>query len=254
MLRPLFAAVTLLSGITAAPLLHAQARVVDSEPLSSAAQNTDSGTPNVQAELFYQFQALQQEVQELRGLVEEQSNEIRQLKQQRMDDYLDLDRRIGELSQGGLGGGGLGAAGSEAAGQSNRPSGDGSDRVSETEMYRKAYELLRDREIDSSIESFNAYLEAYPKGNFAGNSHYWLGEIYLLKEDLGEAQRWFEKLLREFPEDRKRADAQYKLGRVYHQQGESDKAKSLLEDVATGNSDAARLARQAGKLLAGTRN
>lgn len=238
MLKPLFTAAVLVSATTAAPLLHAQARVVDSEPLSSAAQNTDSGASNVQAELFYQFQALQQEMQELRGLVEEQSHEIQQLKQQRMDDYLDLDRRIGELSRGGVGGG------LDAGGQSDRSSGDGADRASETEMYRDAYELLRDRDIDSSIESFNAYLEAYPKGNFAGNSHYWLGEIYLLKEDLGEAQRWFEKLLREFPEDRKRADAQYKLGRVYHEQGEGDKAQRLLEDVATGNSDAARLARQ----------
>lgn len=244
MLRSLLAVAVLISATTAAPLLHAQARVVDSEPLSSAAQTTDSGASNVQAELFYQFQALQQEVQELRGLVEEQSNEIRQLKQQRMDDYLDLDRRIGELSRGGLGSGGPGVGASEAGAQSNRSSGDGGDRVSETEMYRDAYEMLRDRDIDSSIEAFNAYLEAYPKGNFAGNSHYWLGEIYLLKENLDEAQRWFEKLLREFPEDRKRTDAQYKLGRVYHQQGATDKAQRLLEEVATGNSDAARLARQ----------
>ncbi len=245
MFRPLFAAAVLVSATAAAPLVHAQAQVVDSEPLSSNADDSDSGASNLQAELFYRFQALQQEVQELRGLVEEQSNEIRRLKQQRMDDYLDLDRRLGELSQGGLAGGGLGAAGdSGGSGSGNRSRADGDDRVSETEMYRDAYQLLRDREIEQSIEAFNAYLEAYPEGNFAGNSHYWLGEIYLLNENLDEAQEWFERLLREFPDDRKRADAQYKLGRVYHQQGDNDKARSLLQDVASGSSDAARLARQ----------
>ncbi len=242
MLRPLFAAAILVSATAAAPLLHAQAQVVDSEPLSSNARDSGSGNSNLQAELFYQLQALQREVQELRGLVEEQSNEIRRLKQQRMDDYLDLDRRIGELSKGGLGAGGLDASDGSRAG--NRSRGDGGDRASETQMYRDAYQLLRDREIEQSIEAFNAYLDAYPEGNFAGNSHYWLGEIYLLNENLDEAQEWFERLLREFPDDRKRADAQYKLGRVYHQQGDNDKARSLLQDVASGTSDAARLARQ----------
>lgn len=227
----------------AAPVLQAQVRVVESQPLgNNQSANSDEvgGASNLQAELFYQFQALQQEVLELRGMVEEQAHEIQRLKQQRMDDYLDLDRRIGELSQSG--GGNLGGSlpGSRSAGES----GESGDRVSETQMYRDAYQLLRDREIEQSIDAFNAYLEAYPQGNFAGNSHYWLGEIYLLNEDLDAAQEWFEKLLRDFPDDRKRADAQYKLGRVYHQQGDDQRAQRLLEEVASGTSDAARLARQ----------
>jgi len=227
----------------AAPVLQAQVRVVESQPLGNnqAANSGDAqGASNMQAELFYQFQALQQEVLELRGLVEEQAHEIQRLKQQRMDDYLDLDRRIGELSRSGGGNPGAGLPGSGSSGES----GETGDRVSETQMYRDAYQLLRDREIEQSIEAFNAYLEAYPQGNFAGNSHYWLGEIYLLNEDLDAAQEWFEKLLREFPDDRKRADAQYKLGRVYHQQGDEQRARQLLQDVASGTSDAARLARQ----------
>ncbi|UZJ44937.1 outer membrane protein assembly factor BamD [Marinimicrobium sp. C6131] len=227
----------------AAPVLQAQVRVVESQPLGNN-QSANSGeagdASNLQAELFYQFQALQQEVLELRGMVEEQAHEIQRLKQQRMDDYLDLDRRIGELSRSGGGNLGESLPGSRSAGES----GESGDRVSETQMYRDAYQLLRDREIEQSIDAFNAYLEAYPQGNFAGNSHYWLGEIYLLNEDLDAAQEWFEKLLRDFPDDRKRADAQYKLGRVYHQQGNDQRAQRLLEEVASGTSDAARLARQ----------
>ena len=46
----------------------------------------------------YQIQQLQQEVLELRGLLEEVSFELKRLKQQRLDDYLDLDKRLGELS------------------------------------------------------------------------------------------------------------------------------------------------------------
>lgn len=249
MLKPLIAAALLV----AAPALQAQVRVVDSQPLSPSndSENQEGGGNTVQTEMYFQLQSLQQEVLELRGLVEEQSHEIQRLKQQRMDDYLDLDSRIGALTQGGGSGAGslsLGAAGrgdSDADDSQTGGSQRGSDeRATETEKYREAYELLRDRDIDQAIAAFNSYLEEYPEGNFAGNSHYWLGEIYLLQEDLDEAQKWFERLLEQYPDDRKRADTQYKLGRVYHQQGKDDRARELLQEVASGVSDAARLARQ----------
>lgn len=244
MLKPLIATTVLAASTVVAPLLHAQARVEESRPLSGAQVEpaANEGASNLQTEMYFRLQSLQEEVLELRGMVEEQANEIQRLKQQRMDDYLDLDRRIGELTRQ-MGGGASGGA--DLGGES--PNGDGSgggDRASETEMYREAYELLRDRDIDKAIQAFNAYLDEYPQGNFAGNSHYWLGEIYLLNQNLDDAQKWFERLLSEFPDDRKRTDAQYKLGRVYHQQGKNQQARELLQDVASGTSDAARLARQ----------
>ncbi len=242
MLKPLIATTVLAASTVVAPMLHAQARVEESEPLSGNQVDpaANAGASNLQTEMYFRLQSLQEEVSELRGLVEEQANEIQRLKKQRMDDYLDLDRRIGELTR--KAGGAGGAIGLEA--NAGGSSGEGGTRASETEMYREAYELLRDREIDKAIEAFNAYLEEYPQGNFAGNSHYWLGEIYLLNQNLDDAQKWFERLLSEFPDDRKRTDAQYKLGRVYHQQGKNQQAQELLRDVASGTSDAARLARQ----------
>ncbi|WP_027329506.1 tol-pal system protein YbgF [Marinimicrobium agarilyticum] len=247
MLKPLIATTVLAASTVVAPMLHAQARVEESEPLSGAQVEPSANegtTTNLQTEMYFRLQSLQEEVLDLRGMVEEQANEIQRLKQQRMDDYLDLDRRIGELTRQ-IGGGASGGAGAEGAAVNTDGSlGGGGERASETEMYRNAYELLRDRDIDKAIQAFNAYLDEYPKGNFAGNSHYWLGEIYLLNQNLDDAQKWFERLLREFPDDRKRTDAQYKLGRVYHQQGKNQQAQELLQDVASGTSDAARLARQ----------
>jgi len=242
-LKPIIAATLLV----AAPVLQAQVQVVDSEPLSSGSGETSEpgqGASEVQTEMYFQLQELQQEISELRGLVEEQSHEIQRLKQQRMEDYLDLDSRIGELGQGGAISGSLRVGGGQPDRAQRRPQGSDADRQSETEKYRDAYELLRDRDIDGAIEAFNAYLDEYPEGNFAGNSYYWLGEIYLLKEDLDEAQRWFEQLLERFPDDRKKTDTQYKLGRVYHQQGDDRRARELLQEVASGASDASRLARQ----------
>ena len=44
---------------------------------------------------FDLMQSLRDEVRELRGVVDEMSFQLRELNQQQLDDYLDLDRRIG---------------------------------------------------------------------------------------------------------------------------------------------------------------
>lgn len=66
----------------------------------------------------------------------------------------------------------------------------------------------------------------------------------MLKEDLAQARDHFEKLLVEFPYDRKVPDTKYKLGRVYHQLGDNASARRLLDEAAADTGDAARLARQ----------
>ncbi len=49
---------------------------------------------SVQGELFMQLQQMQDELARLRGTLEEQQNQIQQLKQESLERYQDLDRRI----------------------------------------------------------------------------------------------------------------------------------------------------------------
>jgi tol-pal system protein YbgF len=48
--------------------------------------------------LYNQVEALQQEIQTLRGMVEEQGNQLRRMQTEQRDRYLDVDRRLSELS------------------------------------------------------------------------------------------------------------------------------------------------------------
>ncbi|WP_111641288.1 YbgF trimerization domain-containing protein [Marinimicrobium alkaliphilum] len=235
--------------LAAAPVLQAQVEVRESTPQGvRASSGAQSGQPqsgqgsgageasSMLSELYFQLQTLQQEVLELRGQVEEQAHEIQRLKQQRMDDYMDLDRRLSELSGGGaLPGGSVGAG---------RAGGGSLDSDAEAEVYRAAYDRLRQRDLDGAAEAFKSHLERFPDGDFTGNSYYWLGEIYLLKDELGDARDWFSRLLEDFPDDRKVPDAKYKLARVYHLQGDDNQARRLMQEVADSGSDAARLAQQ----------
>lgn len=93
----------------------AQATVVEQssrrgQPAAAQAQTENN---DLVLSLYNQLESLQQEMQTLRGLVEEQANQIRRMQTENRDRYLDVDRRLSELSGAG---GTVGAALPPAAG------------------------------------------------------------------------------------------------------------------------------------------
>ena len=71
-------------------------------PAGAGAADTSQNTGDRRLnELFYQLQVLQQEVQELRGLIEEQSYQLNRLARDQQEQYIDLDRRVAGLSTSG---------------------------------------------------------------------------------------------------------------------------------------------------------
>ncbi|SDJ69216.1 tol-pal system protein YbgF [Microbulbifer yueqingensis] len=202
---------------------------------------------NPQAEAYYQMQVLQQEVAELRGAVEELRHEVKRLKQQRTEDYMDLDRRISRLS-------GVAPAEQPPAGNAQaEPEGNGepaavggsaSASADERDRYQASFGLAREGNYDGASAKFKQLLEDYPNGKYAPNANYWLGEIALVQGDLEEAREWFTALLDGYPNSSKVWDGRYKLGTVYHQLGDNDRARELLEQVAASDARAARLAKK----------
>ena len=78
--------------------------VVDASPGVSRQANVSVAQGGVSAgaqaaQLFYQVELLQQEVQELRGIVEQQAYQVNRMREEQRDRYLDLDRRITLLNQ-----------------------------------------------------------------------------------------------------------------------------------------------------------
>lgn len=241
--------------IAAVSSSQAQVRVVESstQSIRSGVGQTTASTVGMQTDVLSEIQALKFEIATLRGLVEEQAHLISRLKQQQDDNYLDLDKRVSALNGSSSAVSNRPVTGSVVAQPSSNVSLPATAVVSaptptagagDAEVYAAAYDLLRQRQYDGAVIALKDYLNRFPAGAYAGNSYYWLGEIYLLKEDLPQARDWFGKLLTDFPQDRKVADAQFKLGKVYHLLGNNDRAQELLNGVSTGTSDAARLARQ----------
>lgn len=222
--------------IASAPVLQAQVRVVESSPQGFGSGVAQPNMPaSAESDVYSQIRSLQEEIATLRGLVEEQAYELKQLKQLQLDNYIDLDRRISGGSQ------------SAAPAPSDEPLVSPSasvvdDNASEADVYKAAYDLLNQKDFTGAESAFKDHLTRFPSGDFASNSHYWLGKIAMLKKDYPQAKSWFTDLIANFPSAAKVPDAQLDLGKVYFLMGDKVKAKSLLSQLAAGNTDAARLA------------
>ncbi len=243
----------------ASSLAYSQAEIVDSVPMGETSSikpmpqqeiTTPSADATAQSELYYQVQMLQQEVQKLRGLVEEQAHQLRRLKQQQLDDYVDLDRRVSGLSKskGSSAGGASVSVPNAVVTPANAAATDTSAQKlsAETEYadYKKALRLiLQDKRLEAGAQAMQAYLSQYPDGVYISNAQYWLGQVAFSSDDLSGAQKWFGAVLKN-PESQKAPEAKYKLGVVLHRLGDEAAAKKILADAANSQSSAGRLAQE----------
>ncbi len=216
------------------------------QPVPPSSGAVDSGQSAGSAgELFYQLQLLQQEVMDLRGKVEEQEYQIRQLREQSLERYLDLDQR---LKSGGAATAGTAPA---AAGAGTPGTGPATvqELAGESDAYRAAYSLVRSQQFGDAVAAFRQFLVDFPGGKYAANAHYWLGELYLVQvpPDDESARREFNRLLEQYPENGKIPDALYKLGKIYYDRGNRDRAREYLDRVINefgdSGSSAVKLAR-----------
>ena len=188
--------------------------------LPSGATGQQSETRRL-SELFYQLQVLQEELQQLRGMVEQQAHQIRRMERDQQDRYMDLDRR---LTQGA-------ASRAPARPSPSVPPAQVSAAPSERDAYSSAFDLMKARQYDASADAFNQLIVDYPNGEFTPNAFYWLGELYLARSELERARQSFAQVTNLFPDHLKVSDALYKLGVVYHRLGDNARALQYLNRV-----------------------
>lgn len=192
--------------------------------------------------LVIQLQQLQEEVRRLNGIVEQQSAEIGRLKEQSLERYIDLDRRLADLAAGaGPAPGADGGAGLTFGGASNMGATDSGgadpDQVAaepgEEPAYQAAYNYVKARNFPEAVEAFQKFLARFPLGAYAPNAHYWLGELYLVitPPEPELARQSFKLLLDQYPDNPKVPDALYKLGKVHFLKGNRERSRAYLDQV-----------------------
>lgn len=238
-------------------------------------------------ELMGRLEQLQAEVQQLTGKVEEQTYLITEMKKRQSTMYADFDERVQVLekklestAQPAAGEAGDQAANQEksetataaepaAAVEANKTEGDKAvapatpaavDKPAEPKLaaaaagdskepYQHAYDALRNGHTSQAITEFKDLLSKNPKGEYAGNAQYWLGEAYRVNQDVDSARKAFSAVVDNYPASAKVPDALLKLGYIEIEQKNPAKARDYLTKVTVAypNSTAAHLA--AKKLL-----
>lgn len=271
MLRPirsrrLWAAGTALLTALALPAIAAPVPVVELGGGRSAAAPAGAATTGGAgvSELFAQVQALQEEIRNLHGQLEEQSHQIQLLQQQQKDNYLDLDGRLSAVITGGAAAAGRATAPPTPPVSADRmlapaappggsltpmaaPAGSTvpvAPKQGEQAAYEAAYEQLKQGKMDDALADFQAFVAAYPGSSYVPNALYWMGEIGLVKNDTQGALTQFNRVVDNYPGHPKAADAHYKLGTLYTQLNDKAKARAHLEKAILAGGSVAALAQR----------
>ena len=212
---------------------------------------TDSAQSRPEAramvQLMNQIDALNRELSQLRGKVEELSNSILNAEKRQKDMYLDLDTRLrrleasttdvmsnfnkatGDLSelrarvekleQSGVDG----PAASASPGAANLTSSGDVLRAYETAMAK-----YRGAQYQEAIDAFQHIVKQYPNDPLAVNAQYWTGDAFYQLRAYRSAVDAQKVLIEKYPNSPKVPDAMLKLAYIEIEQQNPNKAREYL--------------------------
>ncbi len=192
------------------------------------------------AELLMQVEQMQQEVKNLRNMVEQQDNALSKMQTEQRNRYLDLDQRTQEYAKRLL----------ELEDRPIMPAPNLSVPTTQApvtpsvapvianvslekdrDAYNKAYAYVPEQRFDDAVRSFQDFIRQYPNSRLVGNAYYWLGEIYMVQNRTADAEKMFNVVIGNYPDSFKIADSKYKLGIIYSRYGNEKKAQETMEAI-----------------------
>lgn len=220
-------------------------RVVSSAPAggSVAAPMAAPVAADVQARL----DALDEEMRQLRGQIEQQGYTIDQLRRQ-----LDTARAVAPaavptplapsapvVNSGAVTGSApLGApqplggtTGTAAAPATPAVNGATLPGSAATDSYSQAFALLQQGNYAAAEQGFQGFLQAKPSDPLAGNAQYWLAETFYVRKDYARAAQEFLKGYQGYPSGSKAPDSLLKLALSLSSLGQKDQACRTLTQL-----------------------
>lgn len=205
-------------------------------------------------DLYLRLEALQKEVQQLRGDVEQHGFEVNGIKQRQRDLYLDIDRRLSQLENGRTTGQASPASTPQTAPDSavtpTAPTAPAAvttapaNQAAEETAYREAFGLLKEGRYQPAKSRFSDFVAKYPGSAYADNAQYWIGEVNYVTRAFEQAIVEFNKVLSNYPNSQKQGDALLKIGYCYYELKDFARARESLQTVMSRfpNTTPARLA------------
>jgi len=128
------------------------------------------------------------------------------------------------------------------------PSGAGVPPLSADVTYTSASRDYLGGKYDLAMQEFNDYLKYYAKTQFAPNAQFYIGMIYLNKQDYTNALQAFDAVLEQYSDNTKTADAHYEKGMCLLGLGKNDAAAREFREVYNRYPDAESAAKAKARL------
>ena len=195
---------------------------------------------NESLELLYKkIEVLEEEIRDLRNLLEENSilvDRSLELQQQR---YLDLDSRILEISK----------ISSEKL-NSIDEEGQYLD-TEEKELFKSALILFEESRFAEALEIFSQIIITFPDGSFTADAYFWSGELFLAQEMFEDAKLSFKNVVDNFYQHSRAPDSLYKLGEIYRIEGDIERSLGFYDKVNVDfpDSGASQLSKKSQEIL-----
>ncbi len=185
--------------------------------------------------LYEKIETLEEEIRELRNLLEENSilvDRSLELQQQR---YLDLDGRILELSK--------------ISSESKSSFSSEQEILVQTEerdLFKSALILFEESRFAEALEVFSNLIISFPEGSFTADAYFWSGELFLAQDMLEDAKLSFQSVIDQFPEHTRTPDSLFKLGEIFRFEGNKITSEEFYDKVLGSypQSGAAQLAKK----------
>lgn len=190
-------------------------------------------------EMAQMLERIQSELQDLRGMLEQQGHELEGLRKRQRELYLDIDRRLNDLQIQGVSGPANTGDNTAAEASSEQPAASSAagNVDQQRSEYKAAFEKLADGQHQLAIKAFSAFLKAYPNSKYADNAQYWLGEANYASKQFEQAITEFQKVLKQFPNSSKIPDAKLKLGYTFYELEQWDEARSILTEILNSHTN-----------------
>lgn len=211
-------------------------------------------------ELYSQIELLKQEVNKLRGQIEEIANTSDQTARRQKDFYVDLDSRLRRLEQppaavgagvpGATAPGTPGAADPAAAsaagaapagaagtaGAADMPAGPvaaavPADPNAETRAYESAFNLFRIGNYAAAIAAFGNFAKTYPQSPLAPSALYWVGNAYYAMSDFKNAIASQRRMISNYPTAQKVPDALLNIASSQQELKDNANARKTLQEI-----------------------
>ena len=195
---------------------------------------------NESLELLYKkIEVLEEEIRDLRNILEENSilvDRSLELQQQR---YLDLDARILEISKI----------------SSEKPSSVDQEAQyldsEEKELFKSALILFEESRFAEALEIFSQIIITFPDGSFTADAYFWSGELFLAQEMFEDAKLSFKNVVDNFYQHSRTPDSLFKLGEIYRIEGDIERSLEFYEKVKQDfpDSGASQLSKKSQEIL-----